>query len=387
MDKTLFREGDSSGELVPIAAPEPDWAFVPRPLPAKWAPTPDLVPLLVDARQRLARLDGAGRYLPGTSLLLRPLQRREALRSSALEGTFATAEELLAYGLEPREPTSSTDPVNAWREVFNYDAALQQAQALLKDLPLTSRVIRDLHRTLLDGVRGTDPTPGMFRQRQVFIGSTRRFIPTPHENVERLIAELERYMNEPDGADPLVRAYLVHYQFETIHPFRDGNGRVGRLLLSLMAFRECQLQSPWLYLSPYFERHKDEYIDRLFAVSTHGDWRGWIELCLRATVAEATDALARIDRLLALKAQYEQLLARERRSSVRLQQIVVSLLSSPLTTVTALSREFGVSFPTASQDIRKLTALGILRESTRAAKPQYYVAHEFFAAAYSEDER
>jgi Fic family protein len=384
MDRGRFLE-HAPGSLVPIAAPDMDWAFVPLPLPRDWILPSEHVALLVDARQSLARLDGAGRHLPAHSILLRPLQRREALRSSALEGTFATAEELLVYGLEPKAPTSTADPANAWREVFNYDAALQRAQKLLKELPLSSRVIRELHKMLLDRVRGSDRTPGVFRTRQVHIGSDRRFVPAPPDRVADLIAELERYMNAPVTTDCLVQAFLTHYQFETIHPFVDGNGRVGRLLLSLMVYIKCGLQSPWLYLSPYFERYKDEYIDRLFAVSTRGDFSGWVAFCLRATVAEANNALQRIDRLLALKAKYEKKLASSSRVSHRLQPIVSHLLGSPLITIPALARQFKVTFPTAQKDVYRLVELGILKESARQSKPQYYVSHEFLEAAYAED--
>ncbi len=384
MDKSLFQEA-APGELVRITAPEPDWAFVPAPLPAQWLTPPGLTSLLVDARQSLARLDGAGRYLPANTFLLRPLQRREALRSSALEGTFATAEELLAYGLEPKDPTSTTDPANAWREVFNYDAALQQGQDLLEKLPLSSRVIRQLHATLLNRVRGTDRTPGTFRNRQVHIGSTKRFIPPPPNLVEGLIADLETYINNADGTDPLLKAFLAHYQFETIHPFLDGNGRIGRLMLSLMIFKDCGLQAPWLYLSPYFERHKDEYIDCLFHVSTKASWQDWIALCLRATISESRDALARIDKLIEIKRRYDKLLAGLPRAPGRLQQMVDRLISSPLTTVPEVARLFGVTYPTAKSDIEKLVALGILEETKRRSKPQYYISMDCFSAAYSEE--
>jgi Fic family protein len=252
-------------------------------------------------------------------------------------------------------------------------------------MPLSSRVFRELHQTLLDGVRGTDRTPGVFRKRQVHIGSDRRFVPPPPDRVENLIADLERYMNDPDPTDCLIQAFLAHYQFETIHPFLDGNGRVGRLILSLMVYSKCGLQAPWLYLSSYFDRHKDEYIRCLYDVSTRGDWTSWVTLCLRATVSETTNALKRIDQLLALKTQYEEKLAREPRLSARLQQIVVSLLSSPLTTIPALAEKFGVSFPTAQADVRKLIELGILTESPRQSKPKYYISNEFFKAAYSEE--
>jgi Fic family protein len=383
VDNSLF--GPSSpGKLVRISVPDPDWAFIPGPLPNNWQPTPELVPLLVDARQCLARLDGAARYLPANTYLLRPLQKREALRSSALEGTYASAEQLLLYGLEPKEPTSSTDPANAWREVFNYDKALQRAEQLLHRLPIAGRVMKELHSTLLAGVRGADRTPGIYRKRQVHIGSDRRFVPPPHDQVENCIAELERYINEPDSTDPLVRAFMAHYQFEAIHPFLDGNGRVGRLLLALMIHKACALQAPWLYLSPYFDKHKDEYIDRLFQISTRGDWNSWITLCLRATIEESRNTLVRIDKLIGLKTKYEQQLAKAR-SSARLQQMVVHLLSSPVTTISAVAKQFDVSFPTAQADIRRLVKLRILNEMTPRTKPMYFVAHEFFAAAYMEE--
>lgn len=374
----------SPGELVRISAPDQDWAFVPAPLPQNWKPPAELVPLLVDARQCLARLDGAARYLPGNTYLLRPLQQREALRSSALEGTYATAEQLLLYGLEPKEPTSSSDPANAWREVFNYDSALQRAQELLQRLPIAGRVMRELHSTLLNGVRGSDRTPGIFRKRQVAIGSDRRFVPPPHDRVGDCIAELERYINEPDETDPLVRAFLAHYQFEAIHPFLDGNGRVGRLLLAIMIHKACGLQAPWLYLSPYFDKHKDEYIDGLFHTSTRADWNSWVTLCLRATIEESKNALSRIDKLLELKSKYEKLLAKAR-ASLRLQQIVVHLMSSPVTTIPALARQFDVTFPTAQADVRKLVKLKVVKEmSGPRTKPMNFWAPEFFSAAYAE---
>jgi cell filamentation protein, protein adenylyltransferase len=383
VDFTLFGP-NSPGNLIRISAPGPDWAFIPGPLPKNWRPTPELVPLLVDARQCLARLDGAARYLPANTYLLRPLQQREALRSSALEGTFATAEQLLLYGLEPKNPTSSSDPANAWREVFNYDSALQRAEELLRHLPIASRVMRELHLRLLDGVRGADRTPGVFRKRQVHIGSDRRFVPPPHDHVENCIAELERYINEPDSTDPLVRAFMAHYQFEAIHPFLDGNGRVGRLLLAVMIHRACSLQAPWLYLSPYFDKHKDEYIDRLFKVSTLGDWNSWIALCLRGTIEESRSALMRIDSLIRLKDKYEKQLAKAR-SSARLQQIVVHLVSSPVTTISALAKQFDITFPTAQADVRRLLKLRILKQMPARTKPMSFIAHEFFKASYVEE--
>ena len=382
MDPERFDQ-NFPGSLVPITGPE--WAFVPHNIPRRIQIQSDVTPLLLEAHQALARLDGAGRYLPGNSILLRPLQRREALHSSALEGTFATAEELLAYGLEPKAPTSSADPTNAWREVFNYDRALQQGQELLGKLPLSSRVIRNIHATLLDGVRGTDRTPGYFRTRQVHIGSDRRFVPPPPDRVEDLIFDLEAYMNESLETDCLIQSFIAHYQFETIHPFLDGNGRVGRLLLSLMIYKRCGLQSPWLYLSPFFEKHKDEYIDGLFNISTRGDWTTWIKLCLRGTIAEAKSALSRVDKLLKIKSEYDKRVMDAPRTSARLPRILTYLLGSPLVSVSEIMKQCGTTFPTAKKDVEKLVSLEILYESTRSVKPTYYIAREYFAAAYTDE--
>jgi Fic family protein len=243
---------------------------------------------------------------------------------------------------------------------------------------------RELHLRLLDGVRGADRTPGAFRKRRVHIGSDRRFVPPPHDHAENCIAELERYINEPDNTDPLVRAFMAHYQFEAIHPFLDGNGRVGRLLLAVMIHKACSLQAPWLYLSPYFDKHKDEYIDRLFKVSTLGDWNSWIALCLRGTIEESRSALMRIDSLIKLKDKYEKQLAKAR-SSARLQQIVVHLLSSPVTTISALARQFDITFPTAQADVRRLLKLRILKQMPARTKPMSFIAHEFFKASYVEE--
>lgn len=384
VEHSRFSE-QAPGRLVQISAPQEDWAFIPATLPRNWEPPREIISLLIDAREALARLDGVGRYIPSHALLLRPLQQREAIRSSSLEGTYATPEELLAYEMEPKEPASSADRANDWREVLNYDRALRQGQELLKGIPISSRLIRELHATLLGGVRGRDRTPGEFRQRQVHIGSDRRFIPPPADQVSNLIADLEIYIHDETGTDPLIKAFLAHYQFETIHPFLDGNGRVGRLVLSLMVFVGCRLKFPWLYLSAYFDRYKDEYINNLFRVSTHADWLSWVRFCLQATVTEANDAIRRIDQLLTLKNKYEQKIA-SARLSARANQIMLDLFGTPMVSAPSVARKFSVTFPTAKNDIDRLISLDILSPSTMQGSPQYYIAKEIFSAAYNERE-
>ena len=304
MDRSKFTSAQN-GQLVPITTHKEDWAFVPDPLPPAWEFGIELWPLLAEAKQELARLDGIARTLPNPELLLRPLQSREALRSSSLEGTYATPQELLLFELQPREPTSEKDPANAHREVANYSSSLRKGLALMQDLPFCLRLVRELHNELLSGVRGRDKAPGQFRRNQNHIGSDYRFNPPPPNHLGTCLDNFEKELHSTQTKyDPLVYCYMLHYQFECIHPFLDGNGRVGRVLLSLMIYSQCQLYLPWLYMSAYFERYKDEYIDNLFRVSTHGDWDRWITFCLRGTVSQAVDSIRRCHALTVLKDQF-----------------------------------------------------------------------------------
>jgi Fic family protein len=382
MDRHRFTPA-TTGKLTPIAIGTPDWAFVPAPLPRKWPVSIELWPLLAAAREELARLDGIGKALPDPELLLRPLQSREAIRSSSLEGTYASAEELLLFELDPAEAATPSERASDWREVSNYAAAVRRGTTLLETLPLSLRLIREMHRELLTGVRGRDRAPGEFRRTQVHIGSDRRYVPPPVNELASCLDDFERFLNDEaaDSIDPLIRTYLAHYQFEAIHPFIDGNGRVGRALLSLCAYRWCRLSHPWLYVSPFFDRHKDEYIDALFAVSTDGAWEGWLELCLHATIDVCRDAVSRCDRLRRLRVEYH---ATADRTSGRMHVLIDSLFSNPIVRVPDAVRRLGVTYPTARSDIAKLVDLGILTEMEKTY-PKAYYSSAIFHAAYGED--
>ena len=231
MDSSKFVE-ESVGRLVRITDPYDDSAFMPSDLPPAWTMPSELWPLLVEAHKALGNLNGIGQTLPDPELLLRPLQKREALRSSSLEGTFATPEELLLFELQPREPTSDTDRVNDWREVFNYGVALREGYRYLLDQPPSILMIRQLHKWLMEGARGSKKQPGEVRDCQVCIGSDRRFVPPPPIELQRCLEALEvQLRNRDENYDPLVNVYILHYQFEAIHPFRDGNARPGSSVL------------------------------------------------------------------------------------------------------------------------------------------------------------
>jgi len=384
MDKNRFTD-NRLGDLVEVRLAHAQEAFVPWPLPTVWEMPGPLWPLLMEARESIARLDGVGRHMTNHQLLLVPLQQREALRSSSMEGTYATPEELLLYQLDPREPSSNADRVNDWREVFNYGKALQLGVKLINGgLPLSLRLIRDLHSTLLGGVRGQERRPGEFRDCQVHIGAGARFVPPPPLRIADCLDAFEKYHHAESAIDPLIRAFMAHYQFETIHPFRDGNGRVGRLLLSLTIYQWLGLRSPWLYMSAFFERNKDDYIDRLFMVSANGDWTSWVEFCLRGVVEQSRDAIGRIDKLVCLRERYTSQIA-ESGASARLHRIVETLFGGPVVTIPQVALLTNVTYPTAKADVDRLRKLGILAEGNPAISPKYFYSPEIYKIAYGDE--
>ncbi len=383
MDLSRFKDSKTGG-FVPIVTPTgPDHAFIPDPLPPKWEFPTRLWPKLAEAKAAIAHLDGIGKTLPDPELLLSPLKRREAIASSRIEGTYATAQELMLFEISPHEPKSANDPANAWREVNNYSRALAHGSERLIELPFCGKLIKELHQILMEGVRGQHSRRGEWRDHQVAIGSDRRYVPPPKIEMEKCIDDLERYINAVDSYDPLVRAYIVHYQIEAIHPFGDGNGRIGRVILSLMIAHWCSLSRPWLYMSAFFERWKDEYVDNLFRVSTEGDWDKWIEFCLNGTIRQAKDAISRCERLRDLKAE---MLTRCRvDGSPRTESIVEMLFSSPIARVSYLKSKLNVTYPTAQSDVDRLVKAKILYP-LEGIRPKAYYSPEIMAIAYSETE-
>jgi Fic family protein len=383
MDISKFTE-NKTGRLVPISAPQKDHAFIPDPLPPKWEFDPALWPILVEAKRCLGMLEGAARILPHPDLFLKPLQRVESLTSSRLEGTHATAEEVLLFELNPKEPQNSRDRVNDWVEVGNYTRALIQGCQELIKLPFCGRVIKDLHSTLLMGVRGSVNNPGEFRTHQVHIGSDRRYVPPPWQEAQKCMNDLEDYCNRSSyDHDPLINCFLVHYQLEAIHPFADGNGRIGRVVLSLMIYKWCDLHLPWLYLSPYFERYKTEYIDYLFQVSTEGNWSRWLNFCLTGVIDQAKKAVEKCRALQSLRKDMHDRTAADGRQ--RIHAIIEGLFGSPYVRIADLARQHGVRYQTAKSDVTYLVSKGILAELPALPVKTLY-APEVFRTAYSEDE-
>jgi Fic family protein len=383
MDLSRFKE-TKTGSFVPIKTPTgPDHAFIPDNLPPKWDFPARLWPKLAEAKAAIRHLDGIGKTLKDPELLLSPLKRREAIASSRIEGTYATAQELMLFEISPQESKSPHSQVNSWREVFNYSRTLVQGNDRLMTLPFCGKLIKELHGTLMDGVRGQQSKRGEWRDHQVAIGSDRRYVPPPKPEMEKCLDDLERYINSVDERyDPLVRSFIVHYQIEAIHPFGDGNGRIGRVILSLMIANWCKLSRPWLYMSAFFERWKDEYVENLFRVSTEGAWEKWIEFCLNGTIQQATDAANRCEKLGKLK---ENMIERVRADgSPRTEQIVEMLFSNPIVRVSHLTKKLNKSYPTTQSDVDRLVKAKILYQM-EDFRPKSYFSPEIMAIAYQED--
>jgi len=360
-----------------IKTPQGYWAFVPNPLPPQIDYPLSLVNLLSDADRALGRLDGVGRILPNPHLLIAPYIRREAVLSSRIEGTQATLDDLLLFEAVP----SSGDLEPDLQEVVNYIRAMEYGLKRLESLPISCRLVREIHHRLVEGVRGRHSTPGEFRTSQNWIGppgctlNDATFVPPPVQEMKGALSNWEKHLHSQPSEPPLVQCALMHYQFEAIHPFLDGNGRIGRLLITFFLCERGFLSQPLLYLSAYFERNRAEYYDRLLRVSTVGDWRGWLEFFLRGIVAEAKDAVNWSQQLIDLHENYRRRLI-GRRVPKGTYGIVDELFVNPYVTISGASKRWDASYPTAQSAIEALVRLNILHEVTGRRRDRVYCAKE-----------
>ncbi len=372
----------SPGELVPILeGGVSTWAYVPHPLPPEQPLNGRAIGQLGLAENALGRLQGSVGRMLNPYLVARPLLRREAILSSRMEGTKTTAARLISA-----EAGASPAPDVETREVVNYLAAMTHGVHLLESLPLCLRLIRALHEKLLTGVRGAHETPGHVRRVQNFIGHTdiasARFIPPPPDRLDSLLADYEQYLNVDESSSPiplLVRMAMAHYQFETIHPFRDGNGRVGRLLVPLTLLAHGRLTAPTLYLSGYLEQRKRQYVDLMLEASQTGHFLPWIEFFLDAIRVAAEDSAQQADHLLALREHYHAKLHTSRNPSLTL-KLVDALFELPLLTVARAAELLGVTAATAGQYLGRLEQAGIVTEITGRKRDRQFVAQELLRA-------
>jgi Fic family protein len=350
------------------------WAFVPDPLPPAITLDAALVRALSDADRALGELAGLGRAIPNPHLLIGPFTRREAVLSSRIEGTQADIADLYAY-----EAGARKDDADA-REVLNYVRAMNHGLQRLAELPVGLRLIRELHAHLMEGVRGGAAAPGEFRRVQNYIGrpgctvETADFVPPPVAQMIPALEDWEAYLHADDGNPPLVRLAFIHYQFETIHPFLDGNGRIGRLLIPLLLVEWNLLPLPLLYLSAFFEKHRGAYYDLLLAVSQRSAWGDWLLFFLRGVEEQARDAIARARRLQDLQREWRERLQARRYTAAALLKLVDELFVAPTVTVPQVQEILGVTHRAANQTVMRLVDEGILVPIPGRARNRQFVA-------------
>ncbi|MBI4841217.1 MAG: Fic family protein, partial [candidate division NC10 bacterium] len=348
-------------------------AFVPDPLPPALTWTPDLVRGLSDADRAIGRLAGEGGRLPNAHLLIRPFVRREAVLSSRIEGTQASLGELLAAEAGAAVSRSPAD----LREVANYVVALEYGVRRLSKLPLSLRLTRELHAHLMKGVHGNHATPGEFRRSQNWIGppgctlTNATYVPPPPGEMMGCLDSWEKFLHDTT-LPPLVQVALAHSQFEAIHPFLDGNGRVGRLLITLFLIERAILPTPLLYLSAFFEATRRDYYDRLLGVTERGEWEAWIGYFLNGVARQGEDALNRAERINKLLEKWRIAVAGS--SSKVPAALVDRLAENPYCTVKRVAERLGVAYTTAQRAVERLESLSILTQTTDAKRDRVYCA-------------
>jgi len=366
-------------------------AFIPNSLP----PKPALE--LSDRRQRLleratvalGRLDSVTLLLPDPNIFLYAYVRREAVLSSQIEGTQSSLAQLLLFEIE-QAPGVPLDDV---QEVSNYVAALNHGlKRLQEDFPLSNRLIREMHGILLSRGRGSDKSPGEFRRSQNWIGGTRpgnaHFVPPPPGHVEECMAQLERFLHDSGTPYPtLIKAALAHVQFETIHPFLDGNGRIGRLLIAFILHHDKLLSQPLLYLSLYFKQHRSEYYRLLDLVRTKGEWEAWVDFFLEGVEQIASNAVETAKRLLSLFQQDEQKIQTLGRSASTTLRVFRVLCERPLVTLNQICESTGLSFPAASKGMQQLEQLDIVREITGQQRNRVFAYQNYLSILNEGTER
>lgn len=349
-------------------------SFRPAPLPPNppIALSGELVAKLVDANKKLAALDGLSARIPNMDLFVSMYVRKEALLSSQIEGTQCTLDDILNPLMEENTNRNVSD-------VVNYIKATEFALNRLHSLPLCNRLIKETHAVLMEGVRGQEKSPGEFRYSQNWIGGqsstirNARYIPPNPEDMQTAMSDLEKYMNGDDSLDPLIQAALIHYQFETTHPFLDGNGRVGRLLITLFLMEKGILSHPALYISYFLKMNRIEYYDRMTQVRKTGDYEQWVMFFLQALSDSAGDAIQTIDALTALHNQSVAKLGTfSKRQQTNLLKLFAYIETNPIIDIQKTAAALGLSYNTVSKMVTLLVDEGILRQTDKAGKAKIY---------------
>ncbi len=353
-------------------------SFVPSPLPPK-PPielTEEMLGLLIKANSRIAVLESIATRIPNVELFVSMYVRKEALMSSQIEGTQATLEDVLDPMIEANTNRNVAD-------VVNYIKATEFAIKRLHDLPLCNRLIKETHAVLMSGVRGEEKNPGEFRYSQNWIGGqgstlkNARYIPPSPEDMTEAMSDLEKYINADEDTDALIRAALIHYQFETIHPFLDGNGRVGRLLITLFLMEKKVLSTPALYISYFLKKNRVEYYDRMTEVRVKGNYEQWVKFFLLALIESAEDATATIDELTVLHDKNVEAISGMGRAAKNVQLVFDYLEANPIIEIKKTAAALGITFNTVSGAVRRLTDAGILAQTTNSSRNRTFAYERY----------
>ncbi len=353
-------------------------SFVPVPLPPRpeiqldW----EMVDLLTKSNLTIGNLEGASKHLPNIDLFVSMYVRKEALLSSQIEGTQATMDDIL----DPKIDKNANQDV---ADVVNYIKATQYARKRLKVLPLCNRLIKETHKVLIEGGRGGEQEPGEFRRSQNWIGPSgstlrnARYIPPNVDDMNQAMSDLEKFINEEDGLDPFIKVALIHYQFETIHPFLDGNGRIGRLLVNLFLLEQQILTYETLYISYFLKRNRIEYYERLTEVRNKGDYEQWIKFFLRGIIESAEDAIVTIEKLSELHKRNMEKITGVGRTSENLVKLLDYLEASPIIEIKKTSEDIGLAYNTVAKAVEKFVELGILRQTDDVKRNRVFVYEEY----------
>lgn len=353
-------------------------SFVPTPLPPQ-PPielTEDIINLLIRANSQLAILESVATRIPNVELFVSMYVRKEALMSSQIEGTQATLEDVL-------DPLVEANTNRNVADVVNYVKATEFAIKRLNELPLCNRLIKETHSVLMEGVRGQEKSPGEFRRSQNWIGGqgstlkNARYIPPSPEDMIEAMSDLEKYINSDDELDVLIRAALIHYQFETIHPFLDGNGRVGRLLIMLFLMEKKVLSTPALYISYFLKKNRVEYYDRMTEVRAKGNYEQWVTFFLRALLESAEDAISTIDKLIALHDENVAVISSMGRAAKNVMLVFEYLEANPIIEIGKTAEALSITFNTASNAIKRLSNAKILKQTTNASRNRTFAYDDY----------
>lgn len=355
-------------------------SFVPTPLPPKPSIelTEDMINLLIKANSQLAVLESIATRIPNVELFISMYVRKEALMSSQIEGTQATLEDVLDPMIEANTNRNVAD-------VVNYIKATEFAIKRLHELPLCNRLIKETHDVLMEGIRGQEKSPGEFRRSQNWIGGqgstlkNARYIPPSPDDMIEAMSDLEKYINADDELDALIRAALIHYQFETIHPFLDGNGRVGRLLITLFLMEKKVLSTPALYISYFLKKNRVEYYDRMTEVRAKGNYEQWVTFFLRALLESAEDATATIDELIALHDKNAAVISGMGRAAKNAMLVFEYLEANPIIEIRKTAEALSITFNTASSAVKRLVDAGILVQTTNASRNRTFAYEDYLS--------